>query len=335
MKKTLVAVAAVAAFAGAQAEVTLSGALDYGLTQVKTGSASKQQYTGGDSNQFNNIRFTAGEDLGGGMKVGATYDLGLEYSTGAGAGFTRESHLDLSSSVGSISAGRMYTPIFLASTIDPVGLPALSIGQEALVATWLTQSARNVRNNGSFAYVTPSFSGFTGNYFTSASSTGAGATVGYGLKYAAGALSAEYQTQQAGDEGVAKYASDAYAGASSTFVAGTNKTKRQVGALKYDAGVANFNYIYSSAKNNALGITSNYIAVGAPIPGTNFNVAAGYNMGAQTLVNASATSTRGSIYRVNYGFSKRTTAYYIYGSDQSSTLSRTTTSSSFGLQHSF
>ena len=334
MKKTLVAVAAIAAFAGAQAQVTLSGALDYGLTQVNTG-ATKQKYTGGDSNQFNNVKFTAGEDLGSGMKASVTYDLGLEYSTGLGAGFTRESHIDLATSAGSISLGRQYTPIFLASTIDPVGLPALSIGQEALVATWLTQSARNVRNNGSFAYVTPSFSGFTGNYFTSAASSGAGATVGYGLKYAVGALSAEYQTQSAGDEGVAKYASDAYASASSTFLVGTNKTKRQVGAFKYDAGVANFNYIYSTAKNNALGITSNYVAVGAPIPGSNFNVAAGYNMGTSTVNGASGTSTTGSVYRVNYAFSKRTLGYYMYGSDKSTTITRTTTSSSFGLSHNF
>jgi len=334
MKKTLVAVAAIAAFSAAQAEVTLSGGINYGLTQVST-SSTKTKLTGGDSNQFNNVAFSAGEDLGNGMKVSVKYDLGLDYSAGAGAGYTRESHIDLATSAGSIALGRQYVPIFLATTVDPVGLPALSIGQEAQNSVFLTQSNRDVRNNGAFSYVSPSFSGFTGNYFTSVATTGAGATVGYGLKYAAGAFSAEYQTQQAGDEGVAYYANDTAAGTNVTFTIGTNKTKRQIGAFKYDAGVANFVYIYGSAKNNALGITSNYIAVGAPIPGSNFNVAAGYNMGSSTVANASAKSTRGSIYRVNYAFSKRTGAYYIYGSDQSSANSRTTTSSSIGLSHNF
>ena len=334
MKKTLVAVAALAAFAGAQAQVTLSGGINYGLTTVST-SSTKTKLTGGDSNQFNNIAFTAGEDLGNGMKASVKYDLGLDYSAGAGAGYTRESHIDLATSAGSIALGRQYVPIFLATTVDPVGLPALSIGQEAMNSVFLTQSNRDVRNNGAFSYVSPSFSGFTGNYFNSIATSGAGSTVGYGLKYAAGAFSAEYQTQQAGDEGVAYYANDTAAGTNATFTAGTNKTKRQIGAFKYDAGVANFVYIYGSAKNNALGITSNYLAVGAPIPGSNFNVAAGYNMGSSTVANASAKSTRGNIYRVNYAFSKRTGAYYIYGSDQSSANSRTTTSSSFGLSHNF
>jgi len=336
MKKTLVAVAALAAFSGAQAQVTLSGGVDYGLIQISTGS-TKSKSVMGDSNQFNNIKFTAGEDLGNGMKASVTYDMGLDYGAGTGGAYSRESHIDLSTSAGSISLGRQYVPIFLATTIDPVGLPAKSIGLEALAANFLTQetSGGDVRNNGAFSYVSPSFSGFTGNYFTSIATTTTGATVGYGLKYAAGPFSAEYQTQSAGAEGIVKYASDAYAGARSTFVAGTNKTKRQVGAFKYDAGVANFNYIYSSSKNNAIGTTSNYIAVGAPIPGSNFNVAAGYNMGSQTIDGSASTATRGNIYRVNYAFSKRTLAYYIYGSDQSSTVSRTTTSSSIGLSHNF
>jgi len=334
MKKTLVAVAAIAAFASAQAQVTLSGGINYGLTQVSTG-ATKTKLTGGDSNQFNNVKFTAGEDLGDGMKASVTYDLGLDYSAGAGAAFTRESHIDLSGAMGAVSLGRQYVPIFLAATVDPVGLPALSIGQESLNTIFLTQSNRDVRNNGSFAYVTPNFSGFTGNYFTSVATSGAGATVGYGLKYAAGAISAEFQTQSAGDEGIAKYASDAAAGTNSTFTAGTNATKRQLGAVKYDAGVASFVYIYGTAKNNALGVSQNYLAVGAPIPGSKFNVAAGYSMGTQTVNGAAGTSTTGNIYRINYAFSKRTGAYYIYGSDKSSTISRTTTSSSFGMSHNF
>jgi len=334
MKKTLVAVAAIAAFAGAQAQVTITGGIDYALVQKSTG-AIKSKTIGGDSNQFNNVKFSASEDLGDGVKAGATFDLGLDYGAGTGAGFTRESHVDLSGSMGAISAGYQYVPIFLATTIDPVGLPAHSIGQEALASTFLTRSSRDVRNAGSFAYVSPSFSGFNVNYFTSAATSYGGAAVGYGLKYAAGAISAEYQTYSAGDEGIAYYSDDAAAGTNDAWTAGTNKTKRQVAAFKYDAGVANFVYIYSTAKNNALGIVSNYLAVGAPISGTKLSVAAGYNMGTSTVSGASGQSTTGNILRVNYGFSKRTLAYFIYGSDKASEAARTTTSTSVGMSHNF
>jgi len=347
MKKTLVAVAAIAAFAGAQAQVTITGGIDYGLTQISTG-ATKIKYTGGDTNQFNNIKFTASEDLGNGMKASAVYDLGLSYvlsTTNAqanGGNFNRESHIYLSGSMGTISVGRQYVPIFLAATVDPVGLPALSIGQEALNTIFLVQSARNVRNNGAFSYVTPSFSGFTVNYFNSAASSAAestgtvGATVGYGLKYAAGAISAEYQSQSAGNEGIAYYSDDAVAGQNGAgFTEGTNKTKRQIAAFKYDAGVANFVYIYGSAKNNSLGVVSNYLAVGAPIPGTSISVSAAYNMGTSTVTGASGQSTTGNILKANYGFSKRTNAYFLYGTDKASEAARTTTSTSVGMSHNF
>jgi len=321
--------------------VTLSGGINYGLITYSTG-ATKAKSWGGDSNQFNNIKFTASEDLGDGMKAGATYDLGLNYHLGGdtsleymGGNFARESHVDLSGSMGAISLGRQYVPIFLAATVDPVGLPALSIGQEALNSTFLTRSQRDVRNDGMFSYVSPSFSGFNVNYFNSVATSGAGSTVGYGLKYAAGAISAEYQTQSAGDEGVAYYSNDAVAGTNDAWTAGTNKTKRQIAAFKYDAGVANFVYIYSTAKNNVLGISSNYLAFGAPIPGTNISVAAGYNMGTSTVTGASGQSTTGNILRANYAFSKRTNAYFIYGSDKASEAARTTTSNSIGLTHSF
>ena len=335
MKKTLVAVAAIAAFAGAQAQVTITGAIDYAVQSYTTG-ATKTHTMGGDSNQFNNIRFTASEDLGNGMKASATFDLGLEYGSGTNASQTRESHIDLSSSMGSISLGRQYTPIFLASTVDPVGLPALSVGQEGLNSIFLTQSVRNVRNDGSFAYVSPSFSGFNVNYFHSmASSTVAGSTTGYGIKYAAGSLSAEYQTQSAGNEGVADYTNDDVAGTNDTWTAGTNNTKRQIAAFKYDAGMANFVYIYGTAKNDQLGLVTNYLAVGAPLPGTNFSVAAGYYTGDSTAIGAAANKNDGSIFRINYAFSKRTNAYAIYGSDSRDGAALTTTSSSIGLSHSF
>jgi len=362
MKKTLVAVAAIAAFSAAQAEVTLSGGIDYGFQTYTTGT-TKTHSVGGDTNQFNNVAFSAGEDLGNGMKASARYDLGLDYSAGAGGGYTREAHVDLSGAFGSVSVGRLYNPVFLAATVDPIGLPALSIGQEALNTIFLTQTARDVRANGAMSFMTPSFSGLTLNYFTAIASSRAfaatsaatingaaaagtsnanGYTTGYGLKYAAGAFGAEYQTQSSLNEGVANYGNDAIAGTNVNWVTGTTTTKRTVAAVKYDAGFANLAYINGSAKNSNISVTTNYFAVGVPVPSTNFTVSAGLSKGTDNVSatgagTAAIIGTTGTIYKVNYGFSKRTNAYFIYGSDKTDNngSNRTTTSSSIGLSHNF
>jgi len=357
MKKTLVAVAAIAAFSAAQAEVTLSGGIDYGFQTYTTGT-TKTHSVGGDTNQFNNVAFSAGEDLGNGMKASAKYDLGLDYSAGAGGGYTREAHVDLSGAFGSVSVGRLYNPVFLAATVDPIGLPALSIGQEALNTIFLTQTARDVRANGAMSFMTPSFSGLTANYFTAIASTSAartinkaaatatnanGYTTGYGLKYAAGAFGVEYQTQSSLNEGVADYGFDAIAGTNSNWVTGTTTTKRTVAAAKYDAGFANLAYINGSAKNSNISVTTNYFAVGIPVPSTNFTVSAGMSKGTDNVSatgrngTAKVVGTTGSIYKANYAFSKRTNAYFIYGSDKADSqgAGRTTTSSSIGLSHNF
>jgi len=338
MKKTLVAVAAMAAVTGAMAQVTITGGIDYGFQTYTTGS-TKTHSVGGDTNQFNNVAFSSSEDLGNGMKASARYDLGLDYAAGTGGGFTREAHVDLSGAFGTVSAGRQYSPVFLAATVDPIGLPALSIGQEALNTIFLTQSNRDVRANGSTAYVSPSFSGFNFNLFTAIANGTVEYTTGYGASYATGPFSLNYQTQSSKGEGVADYANDAIAGGNSAgFTAGTTATtKRQIVAAKYDLGFANLVYINGSAKNDQISVTTNYFAAGVPVTGTNLSLAAGLSKGTDTVTGSTASSTTGSIYKVNYAFSKRTNAYFIYGSDKadSNGAGRTTTSSSIGLSHNF
>jgi len=345
MKKTLVAVAAITAVTGAMAQATITGGVDYGFLTYTTGT-TKSHLVAGDTNQFNNVAFSASEDLGNGLKASVKYDLGLDYAAGGGGTFTRESHISLGGAFGTVSAGRQYSPVFLAATVDPLGLPAKSIGQEALNTIFLTQSARDVRANGSFAYVSPEFSGLTLNLFTAVASTATdaadtafdnGYTTGYGIKYTAGAFGLQYQTQSSMGEGIANYANDAIAGTNDEFIAGTTTTKRQVIAVNYNAGFANLVYINGSAKNDALSVTTNYFAVGVPVPGTQLSVSAGLNKGTARVTDADASGTTGSIYKVNYAFSKRTNAYFIYGSDKtdSNGSNRTTTSSSIGLSHTF
>jgi predicted porin len=349
MKKTLVAIAAFAAVTGAMAEVKISGTVDYSFMKTETGAITTNTM-GGDTNQFNNLMFSASEDLGNGMTASAAIDLGIGYdypTEDGGAAFTRSSHVGLSGEFGDFKIGRQLPPIFLAATIDPVGLPALSVGQEGLNTIFLIGGARNVRYNGSASYTSPAISGFKFNYFTAQANSQAvatvGATTGYGLAYATGPISLEYQTQKTDNEGIALYHRDAIAGGNAAgYEAGGDQTSRALFAAKYDAGFATLAYIRGTTSHATLGTTSNYVAIGVPVTGTNFKISAAINRSTVDDKNADANSAavNGSIVKVNYGFSKRTNAYFIYGNDETNNVngadtSRKTTTTSFGLSHSF
>jgi len=72
MKKTLIALAAVAVTTGAMAQVTLSGGAAYGYQSTKTNSVDAKGF-GVDTAAF---KMSASEDLGGGMKLSAAIALG-------------------------------------------------------------------------------------------------------------------------------------------------------------------------------------------------------------------------------------------------------------------
>lgn len=350
MKKTLVAVAALAAVTGAMAEVKISGTVDYSFMKTET-AAVTTNFMGGDTNQFNNLMFSASEDLGNGITASAAIDLGIGYdypTENGGAGMTRSSHVGLSGEFGDFKIGRQLPPIFLAATIDPVGLPALSVGQEGLNTIFLIGGARNVRYNGSASYTSPSISGFKLHYFTAQANSQevatVGSTTGYGLAYAAGPVSLEYQTQKTDNEGIATYHRDNIAGTPDvgSYVAGGNQTSRAIFAAKYDAGFATLAYIRGTTSHATLGTASNYVAIGVPITGTNIKISAGVNRSTvdDKVTAANDAAVNGSIFKANYAFSKRTNAYFIYGNDETNNVdgadtTRKTTTTSFGLSHSF
>jgi len=346
MKKTLVAIAAIFATTGAMAQYVISGGVDYGYHKKVTDGSTTTNFMGGDTNQFNNLAISASEDLGDGMTAKAKYDLGIGYAEGLGASYTRESWVGLSGPFGDLQLGRQYTPLFLSATIDPVGLPALSIGQEGLNTIFLTGGARDVRANSSFSYTSPSFSGVKVNVFSAMSGVQSDATVGftsgYGVSYAMDALSVNYQRQTADLEGIADVHTDAAAGTIDSYTAGTGDTTRAIFAASYNLGFAKLAYINGTAENSALKVSTNYFAIGFPVTGTNLSLAAGVTNSTVTDIATAANDATviGSLVKVNYAFSKRTNVYMLYGQDKTNNVdggdtSRSTTSTSFGLSHTF
>ncbi|HCN90568.1 MAG TPA: porin, partial [Oxalobacteraceae bacterium] len=126
MKKTLLALAVLGAFAGAasaQTAVTIYGSFDGGVRHVTNVDAAGDSITKMGSNgtyNSNRIGFKGVEDLGGGLN--AHFDLETGFNTGTGtldtpAGttgtlFNRSAYVGLGGAFGSVDLGRQYSVNF-------------------------------------------------------------------------------------------------------------------------------------------------------------------------------------------------------------------------------
>ena len=205
MKKSLLALAVLGAFAGAanaQSSVTIYGIVDTGVVyQSKVATA-----TGGTGTKFglnsgviqgSRIGFKGVEDLGGGLsavfnlETGFTNDngglQGSDASTGSNL-FRRKSVVGLAGNFGTVLVGRQTD---FADTIS-----AYTAVQD--FGGWINNSGSSLdrlqgtRTNNSISYTTANLSGFTGNlmygFGETAGQTSAGQSFGVGGKYDNGPL---------------------------------------------------------------------------------------------------------------------------------------------------
>ncbi|MDZ7813389.1 MAG: porin [Ideonella sp.] len=123
MKKSILALAVLGAFAGAasaQSSVTIYGKLDMGVGKA-AGSADKAVLDAAGSR----LGFRGVEDLGGGLK--ATFGMEHRFSPQSGAAsanfWNGYSHVGIQGGFGWVRIGRDYTPAFLMiqNQIDPFG----------------------------------------------------------------------------------------------------------------------------------------------------------------------------------------------------------------------
>ena len=109
MKKSLIALAAVAAVgaASAQSSVTLYGVVDAAYNNLSaTNAGSLSRVTGNGSNQSSRIGFRGVEDLGGGLKASFVLEAGINVDNGTGANTTSNNMtLAQSATTGSGTAG--------------------------------------------------------------------------------------------------------------------------------------------------------------------------------------------------------------------------------------
>jgi len=228
MKKTLIALAALGAMAGAaqaQSTVTIYGLLDANFGSYKTNVAvgntvQNLKQTKIDSGGLNGsrwgIRFS--EDVGGGLAVIGNLESGFNIDTGAsgqgGLLFGRKAIVGLSgSSFGTVTLGRNSSSyddvsadhaMMEATIFDPSntnnGNPtnvAAGLNTAPNAAAFLGRNTTwvgfNTRFNNSVKYVSPSFSGFSGSVMYAlgedkTQAVSASKSVSANLKYANGPL---------------------------------------------------------------------------------------------------------------------------------------------------
>lgn len=164
MKKSLLALAVLGAFAGAaqaQTSVTVYGSFDGGIRhQSDVDAAGHSNTTMGSNGTYNSNRlgFRGVEDLGGGMNAHFTLESGFNTGTGAldnanNQLFNRSAYVGLGGSWGALDLGRQYSVNFqTVGLYDPFNYKYVSIVPLAGLGG-LTRLNNDVKYTGTFGGV--------------------------------------------------------------------------------------------------------------------------------------------------------------------------------------
>ena len=157
MKKSLIALAAVAASgaAFAQSSVTVYGVVDTSIAYVKGAENVSGMLNSG--NATSRLGFRGVEDLGNGLKANFVLEGQVDPDIGGGFDFKRQSTVGLSGNFGEVRLGRALTASYNAvSRYDMFG----TVGLGSTLAWSGTETAYGNRYNNMISYISPKFSGF-------------------------------------------------------------------------------------------------------------------------------------------------------------------------------
>lgn len=201
MKKSLIALAVLAASgaAMAQSSVSLFGIVDAGVTYVDNATAAGGNKYGmtTSGNQTSRIGFRGTEDLGGGLKAGFWLE-GEVFADGGnpdGLNFKRRSTVGLEGNFGEVRLGRDLTTGYSKTSSYDL-FSQTGIGQFAAWQNWggvvATGDENGIRSNNMISYFTPNFGGVKAavSYGFDEQTTGkAGRYIGGNVSYDNGPLS--------------------------------------------------------------------------------------------------------------------------------------------------
>jgi hypothetical protein len=296
MKKTLIALAALAAAstAFAQSTATISGTMNVGI--MDTGAAGAKAAVASLGGGANAINIVTAEDLGGGLRGGFDSQIRFNSSSGdmgsnnsGGTALFHAANVYIGGGFGTVRMGKIAEASNCG--FDPWGcaggaaLSAGSAGISALVGAGSVQSA--------VSYSTPTISGFSASYSTSVSARTNEREL-FAVNYSNGPLTAQLLNRQGG--------------ANTTTATGTaaldDNSKSQALSVGYNFGVARLTVANIVNKAATTGATSADItSVGVTVPMGAYTLLAGINKDSKK---AAAEDTKTAV-GVNYALSKRTT----------------------------
>jgi predicted porin len=262
MKKTLVALAALAAVGAASAQVTVYGKADLGVSSTtKTGATDQGLEVTSGNYETSRFGVKASHDLSGGMKALAQYEFSVDATGGSDAiKSNRVASLGLTGGFGTVTMGLQWTPYDSAWGFDQLEYNGFS----AAGKTWYNGAHGDNGNGGngnakkSIAYTTPDMSGFNATVLFSNSADKTDTTtsvpyVGLGANYTAGPLSINFGYEQV--------ASTAHLGAPSVLGVGVvknpngamadEKTTASIIGASYNLGVATVGVGFQQANVDA------------------------------------------------------------------------------------
>jgi predicted porin len=352
MKKSLVALAALAVVgaASAQSTVTLYGAVDAGYVSGTTDGVTNTTL-GNSQLGSSKLGFMGTEDLGGGLKANFKLEGGLANNTGNGKAsnannqtnggattaalgatgnastvstggsqgldFQRFSYVGLSGNFGELRLGRDYNNAFLqsAGATDPFG----TNGPAALTQVmYVFGNVTSVNVSNAIGYTSPSLSGFKAAaqvYYgaNNSNASNSGAGDGYSLLLNYAAGPIYAAVAQATTRGTA-------AAASATAYAALGDYTQKSVALSYDLGVAKLNYAYireeqadaNTTTKKGVTGTNTTNQIGAVVPFGAANAKVSFARAA--FDDGIGGTDNGTLFGLgaDYSLSKRTVAYFTY-----------------------
>lgn len=197
MKKSLLALAVLGAFAGAanaQTNVTVYGVADVGFGRDRTVNANNDTQMLGNSNMNNGtsrLGFRGTEDLGGGLKASFQFEQGINLESGINGGneFNRQANVSLGGNWGTVTLGRQFNVGYDAiAAYDLTGTANYNVAERQF-----GYSGGGSRTNSMIKYTSPSFGGFTAKVSYVSDNDLVGAEdphVALGLIYKGGPISA-------------------------------------------------------------------------------------------------------------------------------------------------
>jgi len=310
MKKTLVAVAALALAGGAfaQSAATVSGKFAFAYGSGKSTAGVKSSGFGVTDG---NITFAASEDLGGGMKAGASMDVRVRGRGASGVVDGRDAYVYLSGGFGEIRGGSVDAQY---QTLIDLAHPQQGAGLDSC----------NTKFNCGDAFVdmlqytTPSMGGLTASLML-ADANGAGGqqstaatrdSVQLGLAYSNGPINAGFE----------------YTSFGANASVGLSKSRYRLSG-NYNLGVVTLGAGYGSEKYAAYTQKEYALGVAAPLG----PVTVGLN-----YISAKSNGTTESGWEAvaNYALSKRTSVMVSYRTEDANTANNATLFRT-RLMHSF